>query len=55
MPKKLLLSLDKPLADALAERKVETGTPTTEFIRRAIRLALYADGIEQRNRPRACA
>lgn len=49
--KKLVLNLDAPLANALAERKAETGTPTNEFIRRAIRLALYADGIEQRDRP----
>ena len=53
--KKLVLNLDAPLANALAERKAETGTPTNEFIRRAIRLALYADGIEQRDRPRVSA
>ena len=53
--KKLVLNLDAPLATALAARKIETGTPTAEFIRRAIRLALYADGIEQRNWQRAGA
>lgn len=53
--KKLVLHLDAPLANALAERKVETGTPTAEFIRRAIRLALYSEVVETRNQQRSRA
>ena len=39
----LIVRVDAPLADALNRNKIETGVPIAEFIRRAIRMALFAD------------
>jgi hypothetical protein len=38
--KVIVLNLDKSLADALAQRRAETGVPTSEYIRRCVRYAL---------------
>lgn len=42
--KTISLNLDEQLAAALAAKKIETGVPTQEFIRRAIRMALFTEG-----------
>jgi predicted DNA binding CopG/RHH family protein len=39
----VLLRLDSDLVKALARHKAETGVPTAEYIRRLLRLALFAD------------
>ena len=44
MSKKVLLTIDDKTAEVLAQRKIQTGTPITEDIRRAIRTR-----IEQEN------
>lgn len=41
--KTITLNLDKQLAEALAQRRIDTGTPVQEFIRRCVRTALYAE------------
>jgi len=54
--KKHLLNLDAELAAALAEHKQKSGVPTNEYIRRAIRLALFGDAQAARNtRPEPAA
>lgn len=41
--KTITLNLDVQLADALRQRKMDTGTPVQEFIRRCVRSALSAE------------
>ena len=40
---KLILKVPDDLHEALKQRKVETGTPTAEYIRRVLRAALAGD------------
>jgi hypothetical protein len=43
MPKRIVVNIEPELALALRDKRAETGVPTTEYIRRAIRLALFGD------------
>jgi len=43
MPKRIVVNIEPELAAALRDKRAETGVPTTEYIRRAIRLALFGD------------
>ena len=47
----LIVRVDATLADTLNRNKIETGVPVAEFIRRAIRMALFADAHNQAGRP----
>jgi ribbon-helix-helix protein len=43
MKKAIVLRVDPTLFQALKSHHVDTGVPVSEFIRRAIRMALFAD------------
>lgn len=43
MKEAILIRVDPTLFEALKTYKCETGVPVSEFIRRAIRMALFAD------------
>ena len=47
--KRIQLGLDAQLAEALRKRHVETGCATQEFIRRAVRMALYQENQHRTN------
>jgi hypothetical protein len=40
---KLILGIPEDLHEALQKRREETGTPTSEFVRRVLRAALAGD------------
>ena len=51
MKKAIVLRIDPTLFEALKTHQCETGVPVSEFIRRAIRMALFADAQSQPVRP----